>query len=365
MFKIPGGDTNQIVETAKFLKEYGVDVDISTELKPDLKGYDLVHLYNLTSVPDVYIQALNARKQGKPVIITPIYINWREVERFGSYGIRRILANILPYSAFQELKIGVKAIKNREFNKKLLLLFIKGYIGLIKKTLNLADFIVPNSHMEMDAIKKDLKISKIPYSIVYNGIDTEVFDYEKTKIDNDIAVKLKDSIISVSRVAMMKNQINLVKAVNGLPFKLFIIGSSSPNQRFYYEKLKKIAGENVFFLGFVDRNELPQYFKAAKVHVLPSWFETTGLVSLEAAAMKCNVVITKKGYQYEYFKDYAFYCEPDDVNSIRNAILKAFNSPFNEEFCNFVVNNYSRKENTLKLLKIYENFIEREKESGR
>ena len=65
------------------------------------------------------------------------------------------------------------------------------------------------------------------------------------------------------------------------------------------------------------------YYRQAKVHVLPSWFETTGLSTLEAAAMGCNIVITRKGDTEEYFEDYAFYCEPDSPDSIFAAVEKA------------------------------------------
>jgi glycosyltransferase involved in cell wall biosynthesis len=55
--------------------------------------------------------------------------------------------------------------------------------------------------------------------------------------------------------------------------------------------------------------------------------ETTGLSSLEAGAMGCNVVITDRGDTREYFGDRAFYCEPDSVDSIRDAIRSAYNAP--------------------------------------
>ena len=49
--------------------------------------------------------------------------------------------------------------------------------------------------------------------------------------------------------------------------------------------------------------------------------ETPGLSSLEAAAMGKNIVVTTKGDTYDYFEDYAFYCEPDDIESIKNALM--------------------------------------------
>ena len=90
--------------------------------------------------------------------------------------------------------------------------------------------------------------------------------------------------------------------------------------------------------------------------------ETPGLSSLEAAAMKCNLVITKKGDTFDYFKDYAFYCEPDDVGSIRNAIVNAYESSFSEELYHLVRTQYTWKKAAIKTLEGYELALKSEKE---
>ena len=69
------------------------------------------------------------------------------------------------------------------------------------------------------------------------------------------------------------------------------------------------------------------YYRVAKVHVLASWMETTGLSSLEAGRAGCNLVITDKGDTREYFGDMAFYCDPGSEASIRDAVLRAHAVP--------------------------------------
>jgi glycosyltransferase involved in cell wall biosynthesis len=64
---------------------------------------------------------------------------------------------------------------------------------------------------------------------------------------------------------------------------------------------------------------------------LPSWFETTGLSSLEAAAMGCNLVITDKGDTKEYFGNHAIYCSPSSPDSIYAAVEKASLLPNDEK----------------------------------
>ena len=85
------------------------------------------------------------------------------------------------------------------------------------------------------------------------------------------------------------------------------------------------------------------YYQAAKVHALPSWFETCGLSSLEAAAMGCNITITEKGFTREYFGDDAFYADPGDTESIFNTVEKASQSVFREELQQNILDKYTWK----------------------
>jgi glycosyltransferase involved in cell wall biosynthesis len=68
--------------------------------------------------------------------------------------------------------------------------------------------------------------------------------------------------------------------------------------------------------------------------------ETPGLSSLEAAAMDCNLVITEKGDTREYFGNEAFYCEPDDITSIRKAIDDAYIAIPSAELKDRINNNF-------------------------
>src|SRR6476659_304125 len=98
--------------------------------------------------------------------------------------------------------------------------------------------------------------------------------------------------------------------LNGTRFQLYLVGDPAPHHMSYFHECQKQAGNNIHFVRQVSQAELVEYYSKAKVHVLPSWFETAGLSSLEAAAMGCNVVITRKGDAHEYFGDEAEYCDP-------------------------------------------------------
>jgi len=59
------------------------------------------------------------------------------------------------------------------------------------------------------------------------------------------------------------------------------------------------------------------------VHVLPSWMETCGLVSLEAALSGTPLVGSTFGHELEYLEGDAWYADPADPQSIRKAVLAA------------------------------------------
>src|SRR5439155_18907308 len=143
----------------------------------------------------------------------------------------------------------------------------------------------------------------------------------------------------VARIEGLKNQLNVIKALGGTKYQLTIIGKAAINQMSYFNECRELASKysNIHFVTeHIEHEKLASIYKAAKVHVLASWFETTGLVSLEAAMMDCNIVITRKGDTEEYFNDLAYYCEPDNIESIRDAIIKAYHSPVNDKLKSFI-----------------------------
>ena len=76
----------------------------------------------------------------------------------------------------------------------------------------------------------------------------------------------------------------------------------------------------------IPQNLLASAYAAADVHALPSWMETCGLVSLEAALSGTPLVGSTFGHELEYLEGDAWYADPGDVTSIRNAVLAALDA---------------------------------------
>ena len=89
------------------------------------------------------------------------------------------------------------------------------------------------------------------------------------------------------------------------------------------ENASAVVAHELHSLISAGPEELRQLYRAASVHACVSWYETPGLVSLEAALSGCKLVVTPGGSTREYFGEDAFYCRPDDAASIRAAVVQA------------------------------------------
>lgn len=342
LFDVPGGDTIQILKTAEVFRKQDQHVDVSTEMAPNVYSYDMVHLFNLMRPQEVYLQALNAKKKGKKIALSTIYGPYTEYDRKARKGISKLLSNILSHNQIEYLKILARAVINREINMGTWMILSRGHKGLQKKLVEIVDVFLPNSESEMQRVHTDFPKSKSkPYVTVPNAVDTRLFDFTTVEASKEVE-KYRDCILSVARIEGRKCQLDLVRAMKSLPDKqLVLIGKPAPNHFSFYEQIQREAGSNVHLLGQIDHSLLPEFYKVASVHCLISWMETPGLSSLEAGVMGCNLVITDKGDTRDYFGDYAYYCEPDSVASIRTAILAASSAPFDPALRQHILNNYT------------------------
>jgi glycosyltransferase involved in cell wall biosynthesis len=354
LFSVPGGDTIQLLKTKEYLEKAGVRVDISTELEPDVTPYDLVHLFNLTRPQETYLQLVNAKKQHKKVALSTIYVSYAEYDASARKGVSGLLATVLSGSRMEYLKIMARAVRNGEMNKGTRCILVNGFRPLQERILEMADVLLPNSASEMNRVLADFTGARTKrHVIVPNAVDTRLFDPGQTVVAPDIE-KYRGCVLSVARIEGRKCQLDLVRAMKNLPWPLLLIGKSAPNHGAYLEQIKKEAGPNVHVIGDVDHALLPQYYKAARVHALVSWMETTGLSSLEGGVMGCNLVITDKGDTRDYFGDYAFYCDPASVESLRSALVKAYDAPVDPGLRSTILEKYTWGKTAEKTLEGYQ-----------
>jgi glycosyltransferase involved in cell wall biosynthesis len=146
---------------------------------------------------------------------------------------------------------------------------------------NLPDLIITNSKGSALSLKKFLtNKNKLKVKTIYNPYLTE----EKIKDSLKKKVK-KNHVISVGRLCKQKNFETLIYAFKKFikinkNYKLLIIGDGY--QKNYLQNIIQNLGLNksVFLVGYVK--ELSNYYKEAKLFVLPSLYEGFGNVLIDA-----------------------------------------------------------------------------------
>lgn len=326
-YTLRGGDTVQLLKTKSELEKLGVEVDICLDYEPDLSNYDLVHLSNVTRIQETYLHVLNAKKQNKPIALSTIYWPMDEFEKKGQVGIRKIINSVLSIDEEEKVKAVARYMRDKQSRDIATKNLWKiGYTRMQEFVVNNVDYYLPNSEMEMDMLCKSFGIPKHNYTVVPNAIDSDLALKLDGMQDDLKFEKYRDAIICVGRIEPRKNQLALVKALDGTDYTLVLVGAVSDNQRKYFNEIKKYIDRNstFYYIPQIKQEELYQLFKMCKVSTLPSWLDTPGLVSLEAAVMGCNLAISSKGSTTEYFEDFADYCVPDDIPSIKTAIDRAY-----------------------------------------
>jgi glycosyltransferase involved in cell wall biosynthesis len=341
LFDDPGGDTIQMEQTAQYLKTFGVNVDIIANGQDySAAHYDLLHFFNLIRPGEV----LPHLKSGVPAVISPIYVDYSFSDQNARKGISANISKVLDKNKIEYIKAGIRFIKGKDtqISKEY---FLNGHKRSMQKVLNQVRYILPNSESEYSRIKTDFQMN-VPYAVIPNG-STAFFKYEGNQ-------RMINSILCVARIEPRKNQLNLIKAINASPeLSLTIIGDPGKNSFDYYEECKSIAGERVQFISGISQSSLIEHYHRSHIHVLASWFETTGLSSLEAGTSGCQLVISKYGDASDYFKDFVEYCDPGNVESIRGAIMAAIKRPLNNQLSEFLLKNYTWQVAAEKTLEVY------------
>lgn len=330
LFDVTGGDTQQVKELHNSLNRLGIEANISTELEPDLSRYDLVHIFNITRIHDSLVQSLNATKQGKPIVLSPIHHKLAEINNYERYGRTGVLSFVNHFfrsvNQREYIKSVARFIKDPRQRRAIWKMWEVGFRNSQNLVLELSKVWAVLAEAEASQIELDFGIKRRHF-VTPNGVNAA--ELNKSKEFPKQLINIKKYVLSVGRIEDRKNQLNLIKALEGTGLTLVLVGSVNSNHRPYWSEIKKEIKnkEWVIYLGQVEHKMLGQIYSHAKVHALPSWYEVVSLSTLEASLMGCNIVTSDRGYIREFLGDLAWYSQPDDINSIRSAVVQAFNSP--------------------------------------
>ena len=173
-----------------------------------------------------------------------------------------------------------------------------------RRTIASADRIVAFSEHERDAISRLYDSGRDHIAVIPCGVDVDRFQpLGRDSARGSLGFLDSKVVLYVGRVEPLKGIDILLRAVAQLgqseSVRTLIIGGESEGDS-EVERLKALAGELgisslVSFVGRVEQRELPAYYSAADVCVVPSYYESFGLVALESMACGTPVVASRVG----------------------------------------------------------------------
>lgn len=240
-------------------------------------------------------------------------------------------ANIIPFFYFRKSIITIHDLavyKNKNWFPKGGLFF--NWRVLVPFSVYRAKKIIAVSENTRDDLIKIFRISKDKIEVIHEGVE----DYTKLKInEEEIEEKFKFEnpyFLFIGTLEPRKNLVRLIEAFdqflkenNNADFKLVLAGKKGWQYEEIFEKVRELNLENkVIYLGYVTLEEKVFLLKNSFCFVFPSLYEGFGLPILEAMSLGVPVLTSNIASIPEIVIDNAVLVEPDDINSIKKALLK-------------------------------------------
>jgi len=290
---VKGGMLGQIHRTAAALRELGVQVELFSPWENQVESADICHFFSSSS--DMWSYFSYATNVNVPCIWSPV-LNVFD---------RSILSLVLS------ARLGGR---------------VPGVLSgwrLIRQMARQAARIFPLTHLEADRIRKMFPGSQRKMRTIPNGIDKRFAEGDPDLFRRKYG--LGDYVLNVAYIGPVKNQLNLIRAMKGLPMSLVLIGEPLSGTKPYLDACKQEAGDNVIFAGsfpYADPMLLSAY-AGAKVFALPSTTEVMTIALMEAGLAGCRLVASSQVPIVDYLQPYVRTPSPHSPKKIRKAILEA------------------------------------------
>ena len=340
----PGGDTVVMDLFRRELQQLGHRVDVA--LGPvNLDGYDLVQAFNFATpeVTDDY--ARRAVAANVPLIVATLYEDWPRFltqSRAMTEVLRHYVESGRDQAGFRE---GVHMVRQLPAAKR----SVNDYAA------RHAACLLAWSESEKVRLLHDYSDSRRVEVVMLGADHLNVSAVDSTLFEQTYGVK--DFVLCVGRLETRKNQLMLLKSLehDEIPI-VFLTGGFTyqPN----YVKLCRMFDRpgKTLFLDRVPEEMLAAAYRAARVLCMPSWYELPGLVALEALQFGCPVVASRWGTLPDYVPHGVEYCEPDDPEDIRAAILRSYQRKESGD-PRELVRGFRWRESAKRLLSIYEEVL--------
>jgi len=211
-----------------------------------------------------------------------------------------------------------------------------------------SDAIISSSEEEMQSLVDEYGIPSSKGRIIYPGVNKKLFyPKENRMVLREMRCEEKDKILLyVGRIDPAKGLMTVIEALEllkkkDLPLynqlKLIVVGGGRKkedlpgNKEFVRIKEsireKKMTGK-VTFLGSKKQSELKKYYSAAEALVMPSLYESFGLVPVEAMACGTPALVSRIGEMRNIVKEGKNGCSfpPSSATSLASCLEHFFSN---------------------------------------
>ncbi len=213
--------------------------------------------------------------------------------------------------------------------------------------LKIANAIIASSPQEVKNILDLYKVTGENIELIRAGVDKNLFKpippekaKKVTKLDHENLILFVGRITKAKGLSILFKALSEVKKKFKKDLKLVVIGGDvsgimhSEEEKKEKERLKKLIEtldieDNVKFLGPVEREKLPFYYSLADICVIPSLYETFGLVAVEAMSCGAPVVASRVGGLKHTVKEgySGLHFVPGRADSLAKALLNLLEHP--------------------------------------
>ena len=173
-----------------------------------------------------------------------------------------------------------------------------------QRSMERADAVVVSTAQEGEDIRRLYGKSSRTVRVIPAGVDLNLFKpVQKEEARRALGLSESKVVLYVGRLEPLKGVDILLEAVWRLEdrsdTRLLVVGGGLQTDD-EFRRLKASAdrlgiADMVTFTGSVKQSDLPVYYSAADVFALPSYYESFGLVALEAMACGAPVVASRVG----------------------------------------------------------------------
>lgn len=210
---------------------------------------------------------------------------------------------------------------------------LRAYLNrVVPRSVKMADHILADSQATKDDLQELYDTAADKITVLYSGVSNHFQPVTDEALLERVKAKYRltgiDYLLSVGTVQPRKNYSRVIRALaslrqQGCDLHYAIAGGKGWLEDEMRQTIAETKlGDAVHLLGFVDDDDLPALYSAARMLVIPSLYEGFGLPILEAMACGVPVIASNLSSLPEIVGKAGILVDPLDIDAIGDAILR-------------------------------------------